>query len=470
MCSPQLNMERRRDPCSREGTARSGFVALLNWRINKGLGEACNSTASLIRGGMTGHPFLGRAGTYQKQLTGYAAFIPAKLPPIPSIAFDDEMHTLLSRADRALGRLDGSIQTLPNPELFVFMYVRKEAVLSSQIEGTQSSLNDVLEVEASVFDPRRPSDVGEVLNYVGAMTYGMDRLRTLPLSIRLICEIHAKLLQDVRGHEKQPGQLRTSQNWIGPQGCTLRDATFVPPPPHEVITHLGELEKFIHEDTMLSLLLKIGLIHAQFETIHPFLDGNGRIGRLLITFLLCQDGVLIRPVLYISHYFRRHRQEYYDRLQKVRDSGDWEEWIKFFLRGIATVSDEATETARSIVSLREKYRNLITSEFGRGAGSGLTIFETLFEHPIITVSEVADRLNVTYQAANLLVQRFCKLKILQEITGQSRNRVFRFTPYIELFTDSPSRMRGGVAMPEPPTAPEATASDSGDDGDADSGR
>lgn len=377
-----------------------------------------------------------RAGRYIRQPTGYAAFIPTALPPEPHLVFDNEMQTLLSRADRALGRLDGSIQTLPNPDLFVFMYVRKEAVLSSQIEGTQSSLADVLEVEASVFDPHHPSDVGEVLNYVTAMNYGLDRLKDLPLCVRLIKEIHNELLHDVRGREKNPGEVRTSQNWIGPGGCTLQTASFVPPPPHEVMNALGDLEAFMHSEVYLPALVKIGLIHAQFETIHPFLDGNGRVGRLLITFLLMQNEILLKPVLYISHYFRRNRAEYYDRLQAVRDRGEWEAWIKFFLTGIAAVSLEATETARAIVDLRENHRRLVTERFGRAAGNGLTILEGLFRSPIVTVSQVQKRLGITYPPANNLVQRFVDAGILFEMTGQERYRVYRYDPYIGLFSNN----------------------------------
>lgn len=370
-----------------------------------------------------------------KQLTGYSAFIPAKLPPDPSLVFDDEMHTLLSKADRALGRLDGSIQTLPNPDLFVLMYVRKEAVLSSQIEGTQSSLVDILEVEASVFDPQHPSDVGEVLNYVTAMKYGLKRLEELPLCIRLIKEIHRELLHDVRGREKNPGEVRVSQNWIGPGGCTLQTATFVPPPPADAVQALGDLEEFMHSTVYLPALIKIGMVHSQFETIHPFLDGNGRVGRLLITFLLMQNEILLKPVLYISHYFKKNRSEYYERLQAVRDKGDWEGWIKFFLTGIADVSLEATETARSIVDLRERHRHMVTERFGRAAGNGLTVLETLFRTPIMTIGQVQKKLGITYPPANALVQRFVDAGILFEVTGQERYRVYQYSPYINLFAD-----------------------------------
>ena len=367
------------------------------------------------------------------QPTGYSAFYPEALPPRPEIVIDTEMQALLSKADRALGRLDGSIQTLPNPNLFVFMYVRKEAVLSSQIEGTQSSLNDVLEVEAEVFHPDRPRDVGEVINYIAALNYGLDRLSELPLSIRLIREIHEMLLSGVRGQHMQPGEIRTTQNWIGPRGCTLNEASFIPPPPNEVMNTLGQLEIFIHADIALPFLIKVGLIHAQFETIHPFSDGNGRIGRLLVTFLLCHNEVLIKPVLYLSHFFKQNREEYYDLLQRTRDEADWESWIKFFIRGIAVVSNEATETARDIVNLREEHRQLITEGLGRSAGNGLTVLEYIFSRPIINVNEIGDLLGVSYTSANNLVQRMVDLGLMTEITGQTRNRRFRYGHYIDLF-------------------------------------
>lgn len=375
-----------------------------------------------------------RAGQYQRQLTGYSAFIPTPLPPQPPIQFDDELHHLLSQADRALGRLDGSIQTLPNPGLFVFMYVRKEAVLSSQIEGTQSSINDILKLEAQVFDPERPHDVNEVLNYVTAMNHGLKRLEELPLSLRLIGEIHQRLLVNVRGQHNRPGEWRRTQNWIGPSGCLLSEATFVPPPPGEMMTSLGHLENFLHETSSIPALIKIGLAHAQFETIHPFLDGNGRVGRLLITFLLCQNNILTKPVLYISHHFKKHRAEYYSRLQAVRDKGEWEQWLKFFLTGVAEVSHEATETARKIVSLRESHRHEIVRKFGRSAGNGLIILEGLFERPMMNVNDIAKKLEITFAAANTLAQRFIDARILMEITGQQRYRVFSYDPYVSLFS------------------------------------
>jgi Fic family protein len=382
-----------------------------------------------------------RAGNYARQPKGYRAFIPAALPPIPPLRIEGELQTLLSRADLALGRLDGSIQTLPNPDLFVFMYVRKEAVLSSQIEGTQSSLQDLLAAEARILSPERPSDVDEVVNYVDAMNHGLARLADLPVSVRLIREIHEKLLTGVRGSRLTPGELRRTQNWIGPGGSTLSDATFVPPPPEEVPAALGALEAFLHENDNLPLLIKVGLAHAQFETIHPFLDGNGRVGRLLITFLLCERKVLQKPVLYLSHFFKQHRQAYYDRLQAVRDGGDWEGWLTFFLRGIVEVSAQATETARRILALREVHRSQITDHLGRAAGNGHKVLERLYEHPIVSVAEVRKLTGTTNPAANQLVGRLVERGILSEITGRKRHRRFRYDAYIKLF-DAPDTEEG----------------------------
>lgn len=378
-----------------------------------------------------------RAGRYVSQATGYRAFLPEPLPPVPPIRLEGNLQSLLSLADRALGRLDGSIQTLPNPDLFVFMYVRKEAVLSSQIEGTQSSLQDLLSAEAKMFSPDLPSDVDEVVNYVNAMNHGLQRLRDLPVSVRLIKEIHERLLHGVRGARLTPGELRTSQNWIGSGGCTLSEATFVPPPPHEVPAALGDLENFLHSGSDLPQLVQIGLAHVQFETIHPFLDGNGRIGRLLITFLLCQREILLKPVLYLSHFFKRHRSEYYERLQAVRDHGQWEEWLEFFLRGVSEVSREATETARRILALREDHRNAVTTRMGRAAGNGLRVLESLYQRPIVTVADVQSLTGTTYTAANNLVSSLTDLGILAEATGYKRNRVFRYQPYIDLFGENP---------------------------------
>jgi Fic family protein len=377
-----------------------------------------------------------RAGRYVRQPTGYRAFIPAPLPPDPPVRLEGELRVLLSKADRALGRLDGSVVTLPNPDLFVFMYVRKEAVLSSQIEGTQSSLQDLLAAEADLFDSLDvPKDVDEVVNYVQAMNYGLSRLAELPVSVRLIREIHERLMEGVRGGRLTPGELRRTQNWIGPGGSGLADAVFVPPPPELVPDALGDLERFLHSTEDLPLLVKIGLAHAQFETIHPFLDGNGRVGRLLITFLLTESRVLEKPVLYLSHFLKRHRQEYYERLQAVRDGGEWEGWLEFFLRGVAEVSDEAAETARRVLLLRERHRAEITESLGRAAGNGHRVLESLFDRPIISVGEAQKLTGTGFAAANQLVARMTEVGILREVTGNARNRRFRYEPYVRLFTD-----------------------------------
>lgn len=377
-----------------------------------------------------------RAGKYLPQPAGYRAFIPEPLPPRPPIDMSDDFWDLLSRADRELGRLDGSIFTLPDPDLFTYMYVRKEAVLSSQIEGTQSSLQDVLAAEADIYSPNRPADIGEVINYVGTLNYGLERLNTLPVSVRLIREIHQHLLADVRGGKLSPGEIRRSQNWIGPSGSTINTAAFVPPPPDIVPQALGDLEKYLHAPAREPLLIKIGLAHAQFETIHPFLDGNGRVGRLLITFLLCSEGALSKPVLYLSYFFKMNRTEYYERLQAVRDYGAWEAWLEFFLRGVLETSTQAAQTARKILLLSERDRGMIISHFGRAAGNALRVLNHLFERPVVSVNEVKDVAGVTsYQAANTLVSRFVEHGILKEITGQSRNRAFQYSAYVALFSD-----------------------------------
>lgn len=381
---------------------------------------------------------LNRAGRYISQPGGYRAFIPEPLPPDPPIRIKGKLQKILSLADIALGRLDGSIHTLPHPDLFVYMYVRKEAVLSSQIEGTQSSLQDVLAMEAKILAPNRPKDVDEVVNYVRAMNYGLKRLETLPVSIRLIREIHTELLKGVRGSLLSPGDLRTSQNWIGPAGCSLNEAAFIPPPPHELSQKMGDLEKFLHSKTNMPLLIKIGLAHAQFETIHPFLDGNGRVGRLLITFLMCEKKVLVKPILYLSHYFKKHRQQYYDCLQLVRDTGDWEQWLMFFLRGIVEVSKQATETARRILSLREDHRLYITENLGRTAGNGHRVLDHLYQHPIVSVSDVRQLIGISNPAANNLVKGLVEIGILREYTGFSRNRRFIYQSYINLFHENNS--------------------------------
>ena len=371
-----------------------------------------------------------RAGRFIRQPQGYRAFIPAELPPDPPVDVS-RVASMLSTADQQIGRLDGVTRTLPNPNLFVAMYVRREAVLSSQIEGTQSSLDDVLSYQLDAKTAGLPRDVAEVVNHVAAMNHGLARLESLPLSLRLIREIHEVLMSGVRGSEKTPGEFRRSQNWIGRPGATLSEATFVPPPPHELDRLMGNLELFLHGSADLPRLVHAAIAHAQFETIHPFLDGNGRVGRLLITFLLVHGGVLEKPLLYLSHFLRRHRTEYYDRLTAVRQ-GDWESWLGFFLRGVAETSDEATKTAGAILMLREDHRQRVAAVAG---ATGLRLLDRLFEQPIVNVAWVRNELDVSWPTANRLVGQLVEHRLLAETTGHRRNRLFRYEPYLALFEE-----------------------------------
>jgi Fic family protein len=376
-----------------------------------------------------------RAGNYVSRIGEYKAFVPKPLPPDPPLQLDDELIQLLSQAAMALGRLDGTSATLPNVDLFVAMYVNKEAVLSSQIEGTQASLIDVLAFEADAAFPENPQDIEEVINYINALNYGLERLNTLPLSLRLIREIHHLLLQGVRGADRHPGEFRTSQNWIGHLGGTIGTAKFVPPAPEDMNKALSDLEKFIHAETTLPTLLKVGLVHAQFETIHPFLDGNGRMGRLLITFILCCEDILRKPLLYLSHFFNMHKLEYYEYLQRIRDEGNWELWLKFFLRGVNEVAQQATMTALNIVQLREKHRNIIASRFPHSAGSAYQLLEYLYKRPIITVNGVAKVTDLSYSNANRLVMKFQELGLLRKMDTFQRNRRFIYSDYLAMFAD-----------------------------------
>lgn len=375
---------------------------------------------------------MGRSGQFVQQPTGYTAFVPTPLPPNPPIKYDGDLIGKLSAASEALGRLDGLAQTLPNPDLFVAMYVRREAVLSSQIEGTQSTLNDVLAYELEPGRRDLPADVEEVVNYVRAMNYGLDRLTQLPLSLRLLREIHAKLLSTGRGSTKDPGEFRRTQNWIGPDGLSLRDATFIPPPPAEMADALGELEKFLHSGHDLPPLVECALAHAQFETIHPFLDGNGRVGRLLIAFILVHRGTLHRPLLYLSYYLKRHRAAYYDRLTAVREDGDWEGWLSFFFTAVSETAEEAVGSARAIVNLRD--RHLVVARDAAG-GNGVKALELLFQRPLIDVKVLADEIDVTFATANRVIEALQAVGMVDEITGGRRNRVFRYTPYLVLFSE-----------------------------------
>ncbi len=373
-----------------------------------------------------------RSGHIVQQATGYNAFIPNRLPPNPGIQIDEHMQELLSQADRKLGRLDGITEILPNPELFVAMYVKKEALLSSQIEGTQASMVDILNTNDDNGQDFSKDSVKEVVNYVHAMNYGLSRLDTLPLSLRLIKEIHKTLLKDVRGFTKNPGEFRRSQNWIGPAGCTLNTASFVPPPPSEMLEAMADIENFFYAEDHIPALIKIAIIHAQFETIHPFLDGNGRMGRLLITFWLCQKEILAQPLLYLSYYFKNNREEYYNLLNKVRFEGDWESWICFFLRGIAETSDEATSSAKAILSLKTTYSKQLYT-IANGNGNYQRLLDLLFEYPLVSKKKIAELLGVSEPTASTICMDFCKLGILVDITPEKkRYKVFKFDQYLNI--------------------------------------
>ena len=377
---------------------------------------------------------LNRSGVYIKQPGKYRAFIPKPLPPEPPLRMDAEMVDLLSKADRALGRLGGIAETLPNPNLFLAMYVRKEAVLSSRIEGTQASLEDVLEYESEDRPKTLANDVGEVVNYVRAMNYGLKKLEQFPLSLRLIREIHSELMKGVRGGQKHRGEFRTSQNWIGPKGCTLNNATFVPPPAYEMKQALGELEKSFHSKFKYPILIECAITHYQFETIHPFLDGNGRIGRLLITFFLCQQNILKKPLLYLSYYFKQHRSEYYNRLTDIRTIDNWEEWVKFFLKGIQQTSEQACSTANKILTLQMRDREKIRTKISRSSKAE-SLMDVLFERPIVSIKDIVKLLSVTFPTANSLAKTFSILGIFKEITGRQRNRMYAYKQYLDILKE-----------------------------------
>lgn len=369
-----------------------------------------------------------RAGCYIQQPKGYKAFKPKPLPPFPELQIDAEMLMLLSQADRSLGRLDGVTQTLPNPDLFVTMYVKKEALLSSQIEGTQASLAEVLEAEEA-----QTTDAREVTNYVKAMSYGIDRLETFPLSLRLICEIHERLLASGRGSERTPGEFRRTQNWIGPTGCTLKDASYVPPAVDDMKEALSDLECYIYSEDEMPPLIKIALIHAQFETIHPFIDGNGRMGRLLITFWLYHQEILNQPLLYLSYYFKRNRLENYERLMAVRFEGAWESWVKFFLRGIIEISQESIDSAKQIDALRIETTAKIDAWEGAVVANGRRLLDQLFITPSMTRIKAAKLLGVSGPTAGSLIRRFEEEGILVDSEpDRTRNKSYVFQDYMDI--------------------------------------
>ncbi len=358
------------------------------------------------------------------------AFVPDPLPPPTDLDLKAEDQDLIERANRALGRLDGVTTLLPDTQLFLYLYVRKEAVLSSQIEGTQSSLSDLLLYESDEVPGVPMDDVVEVSNYVAALNHGLERLEEgFPLSLRLIREIHGILLREGRGSEKEPGEFRRSQNWIG--GTRPGNATYVPPPPNKVVGCMGALEKFLHDDPVRTpTLIKAGLAHVQFETIHPFLDGNGRVGRLLITLLLCQEGALTKPILYLSLYFKAHRDRYYELLQKVRKEGAWQEWLRFFLEGVKETSAQAVEAARSILERFEEDRLKIRDSLGQSANSALRMHEFLQENPVVTTSRAAEEMTISRPTITSALENLQDLGIVREMTGKERYRVYAYDEYL----------------------------------------
>ena len=376
-----------------------------------------------------------RIGRYVETAYGaevVRAYVPPPLPPIPPVRLD----TLLSRlsaADQAVGRLDGISVLLPDKGLFLYMYVRKEAVLSSQIEGTQSTLSDLLKFEAEAAQGRPIDDIREVSNYVAAMLYGLDRLTNLPLSLRLIREMHERLLQSGRGQSQNPGEFRRSQNWIG--GTRPGNALFVPPPPNEVMPCLDALEKFIHEETQsLPPLIKAGLLHVQFETIHPFLDGNGRLGRLLITLYLCSQKVMQQPLLYLSLYFKSHRADYYRLLQEVRENGAWEAWLEFFLDGVAGTGKEAFNAATRIQRLIRQDRDRIAAK-SKAASSVLRVHEVMQTTPFLTVAKASAQTGLTKPTINSAFEQLQALGIVEEVTKKQRGRVYAYREYLTILNE-----------------------------------
>jgi len=392
-------------------------------------------------------PGSNRAGYFVTQGEGssaYQAFIPARLPPDPPLEISPSMRELLERANLALGRLDGAAQLLPNPETFLYMHMRQEAVLSSQIEGTQSSLSDLLLYESGAAPGVPLEDVEEVSSYVRALNHGLELLHTeLPLSLRLIREVHRVLITGGRGTNQAPGEFRRSQNWIG--GSRPGNARFVPPPPHEVMPALDNLEKFLHDrPTRTTPLLKSGLVHAQFETIHPFLDGNGRVGRLLIPLVLAAERVLSTPLLYVSLHFKRHRSEYYERLQRVRTHGDWEGWMDFYLDGIGTVAAQAAETIGSLQRLfaKDRKRVLEPGAFAlskqAARASNLRVYEYLCHRAVLTIPNAARALGMSKPTVNRALRDLEALGIVREVTGKQRDRVFVYGRYLALLDEGTS--------------------------------
>jgi len=361
------------------------------------------------------------AGSLTRTPQDYWAFVPARLPR--EISLGPEVVYLLSESDRALGELAGMTRMLPNPELLVAPLSRREAVLSSRIEGTQASVSDLALFEAAgEAAPHVPADVREVQNYRKAMNHGLERIETLPLSLRLVRELHSKLLEGVRGQERTPGEFRTSQNWIGPPGCVLDNATYVPPPPYELLTCLGDWESFLHEDLKIPPIVRCALMHYQFEAIHPFLDGNGRVGRLLVTLFLCTSRHLPSPVLYLSPFFERNRDEYYEALRAVSEQSLWEQWLEFFARAVLEQCHDAMVRSQRLMMLQEAYRDDLFAV--KAAPSAHRLLETLFVNPATTLALAGQWLEVTPMSASRAIRLLVERDILREATGRQRDRVY----------------------------------------------
>lgn len=376
-----------------------------------------------------------RAGRFVKQLEGYSAFEPAALPPVPPLGMSLELQHLLSAADQAVGRLDGLTRYMPDVKLFLAMFVRNEALLSSRIEGTDCTLDDVVRFE--IGDDDVPDlDVTEVVNYVAAVRRGIELLKERPLCSRLLREVHAVLLREGRGADKSPGEFRRSQNWIGPPGSGLNGASYVPPPPHIMRAAMGDLEQF-WQGASLPPLVAAGLVHAQFETVHPFLDGNGQVGRLLVTLMLCDAGVLSEPVLYLSSFLRRSRARYFELLTRLRLDGDWESWLAFFLTGVAETAAHAAATADFVHRLRESDRAVVQAT---GDINALAVLDHLYTQPIVSARWVERSLEVAPATANKVLCNLEHVGVVTEVTGRKRNRIFRYNAYLDIFDDDDATM------------------------------
>ena len=375
-----------------------------------------------------------RAGTYKNNLSGemaYKSFMPSVLPPNPSIELDKDIIDLLVKANKQLALLEGISNRIPNIHLFISMYVRKEALMSSQIEGTQATLEDVLD---PCLEENTNRPVGDVVNYIKATDYAIKRLKELPLCNRLIKEAHEVLLSGVRGQNKSPGEFRHSQNWIGAAGCNLQNARYIPPSVKDMIQAMSDLEKYINGDDDLDVLIRAALIHYQFETIHPFLDGNGRIGRLLITLFLIEKKVLSTPALYISYFLKKNRIEYYDRMNEVRLKGNYEQWIKFFLEAVYESAKDAVKTIDKLTTLHDNYRLKIEG-LGRRAKNVMRVFEYLESNPIIEIQKTARELDIAFNTISSIVKDLISIGVLEQTSTQSRNRTFAYKEYLEILKE-----------------------------------